>query len=477
MLRFKQFILEYLTPEEKQDVSTWEPRTPEATKATDHFFGVGNDEHHEPLVDTGDKSEIHKAIERHLGQPISHEEYKSGMLSGNKRIGNVISNPELKIKFKTDNTRKNIKANQLSVRTTRSAEGVAGQTSHGQSWENHSCKNFNDGSNSHYLRSEVMHGTVVSYLHDHKGNELARATFQPFINDEGNVIYKKDSHYGLNHPEFEKHNEAMELRLSQPHRGSPEYNIHPSVYNDSGVDSALHPQFIQSLIKDKDADPEHIMQAIHETSDTKTLKKLFRHKNLTEKHINILSRTPYITTLRKHLIEHPNVTDESLSNIARNVLSTDTETLRKIHNHPKTGDLTLASLAHNTHNNTILNGLYKDPRAGDNTIAAIASKIENPETHRKILKDPRIGTNTLYTLAHPDNTHLHHDIISHPVADDRVLSRIGRHTTNPETLDKIANHSKVGKMTRDALARNPIISKIEPNKLIDLFKKINGNIK
>jgi polyhydroxyalkanoate synthesis regulator phasin len=250
MLRFKQFILEYLTPEEKKQVSTWDKRTPEATKATDHFFGVGNEDHYEPLVNTGDKSEVHRAIERHLGTEISPDEYKSGMLSkGGKqiRIGQAVSDPDLKNGFKTDNTRKNVKANNLSVRTTRSAEGVAGQTSHGQGWKEKSCKNFNTGINRHYLQKEVMHGTVVSYLHDHEGNEIARATFQPHRNAEGNVVYRRDSYYGLKHPEFEKHNREMEFRLSHPHVGSEDYIKHPEVYNDNGVRVAIHPEKAKKL--------------------------------------------------------------------------------------------------------------------------------------------------------------------------------------------------------------------------------------
>ena len=246
MLRFKQFILEYLTPEEKEKVSTWDKRTPEASKATDHFFGVGNDEHHEPLVNTAEKSEVHRAIEKHIGRDISHEDYKSGMTKDENgkqtRIPQLISDPSLRTQFKTDNSRKNVKANMLSVRTTRSPEGIAGQTSHGQSWENASCKNFNTGCNRHYLPAEVKHGTVVSYLHDHEGKEIARATFQPHINSEGNTVYVRDSYYGTRHPEFERHNREMELRLSMPHRGSNIYTKHREVYDDSGISRVIHPE-------------------------------------------------------------------------------------------------------------------------------------------------------------------------------------------------------------------------------------------
>lgn len=306
MLTFKQFILEYLTPDEKKKVAKWEPKTPEATKATDHFFGIGNEEHHEPLVNTDDKSEIHREIEHHLGAEIPSEEYKSGFtkIKGNPtRISSLISDSTLKNQFKNDNTRKNIKTNNLTVRTTRSAEGIAGQTSHGQSWEQHSCKNFNDGSNNHYLPNEYKHGTVVSYLHDHEGKEIARATFQPYTNAEGNTIYKKDSYYGLKHPEFEKHNDEMERRLSKPHKGSSLYEIHPDVYPDSGDFMTLHPDIPNKseeinkildsgdgyerggIIRHKEASSDNLHKALDD-SDHFVRQMAAKHKNVTPEHIS-----------------------------------------------------------------------------------------------------------------------------------------------------------------------------------------------
>ena len=43
MLRFKQFLKEYLTDVQRERYSDVE-MTPEARDATDHFFGVGNDQ-------------------------------------------------------------------------------------------------------------------------------------------------------------------------------------------------------------------------------------------------------------------------------------------------------------------------------------------------------------------------------------------------------------------------------------------------
>jgi hypothetical protein len=242
-------IDEYLTPGEEAKVAKWKKRTPQATKATNHFFGGDEIEDiYRPLVDLDGKSEVHAAIEQDIGIPISSDDYKKGMVKDKNgkqiRIGSAISDPKLRTAFKTDPLRKgqSTKAASRNVRITRSPTGVAGQTSHEQSWEGHSCKNFNDGSNRHYLCHEVEHGTVVAYLTDKESSEeIARGTFQPYTNNEGNYMYKLDSYYGENNAQFKKYLKQLEIELSQPHSGSLWYNIHPNVYNDSGVETAVTP--------------------------------------------------------------------------------------------------------------------------------------------------------------------------------------------------------------------------------------------
>jgi hypothetical protein len=238
---------EYLTPDEEAEVAKWRKRTRRATKATNHFFGGDEIEDiYRPLVDLDGKSEVHAAIEQDIGIPISSDDYKKGMVKDKDgkqiRIGSAISDPKLRTAFKTDPLRKEqpTKAASRNVRITRSPAGVAGQTSHGQSWQGHSCKNFNDGSNRRYLCHEVRHGTVVAYLTDKEsGEEIARGTFQPYTNKEGNYMYKLDSYYGENNAQFKKYLGQLEKELSQPHSGSSMYSIHPDVYSDSGVERAF----------------------------------------------------------------------------------------------------------------------------------------------------------------------------------------------------------------------------------------------
>jgi hypothetical protein len=258
MLRFKHFLKlnEELSAKEKAKVAKWPPRTEQATKATDPYFGKGVEDKYTQLSGSQDKSEIHHAIERHLGKQITSDEYKSGQTTDNHgrqaKIGKLLQKsnaPEnLTNGFANDTTRQGKKFTGLTVRTTRSAEGIAGQTSGNQSWEQQSCKNFNTGSNKHYLQPEVQHGTVVHYLHDHKGNEIARSTAQPYTNKAGHTMYVTDSHYGIRNKEFMDHVEQANKELSGEHpKGSDLlYHKHPSVYNDNNIPVALHPSAKES---------------------------------------------------------------------------------------------------------------------------------------------------------------------------------------------------------------------------------------
>jgi len=267
MLNFKTFKFVYslneeLTPSQKKQVDKW-PRDPAAVAATDHYFGKGNDVKTQPLEKTQDKSEVHKAVERHLGHEIHPDDYREGHTTdkyGRKvKIGGLLAKSkapkEIVNGFANDSTRQGKKFTGLSVKISRHPHDVAGQTSRGQSWEEQSCKNYETGCNRHYLPNEVKHGTVVGYLRDHEGKEIARATLQPHHNDAGNVAYAVDSHYGINHDGFEKHMEHVAKQLSGEHKGgSLAYHKHPEVYDDNGYSIAAHP----------DATPENIDQALND---------------------------------------------------------------------------------------------------------------------------------------------------------------------------------------------------------------------
>jgi hypothetical protein len=279
-MRFKHFLAlkEELNATQKAIVSKW-PRDQKAISATDHYFGKDNDDIITPLKGTQDKSEIHKKVEAHLGKQISIDEYKKNTTTDKHNrttgVSKLIKDPKLLQDFNNDNTRQGKQFTGLSTHTTRSAHGVAGQTSSGQSWEDESCKNFETGSNKKYLEPEVKHGTVVTYLKDHTGKEIARATLHPHHNDEGHVAYALNSYYGIDHADFKDHIDQLAKDLSGPHKGGKiVYKIHPDVYDDMNHKTILHPGISETGLKTiQSKNPNNL--SLH--------RAIFNHPNATDK--------------------------------------------------------------------------------------------------------------------------------------------------------------------------------------------------
>ncbi len=252
MLKFKEFILEYLTPEQDKEWSQVKME-PEARKATDHFFGEGNDHVREDIKQySHDKSEIHRKVEEHLGKELSHEEYKSGLTNDKYgrqvKLGKMIKDDKLKTEYSNDSSRVGGKIKQPYMTVVR-GHHVAGQTNPepdelhptGHAWENESCKNINTGCNRHYLSREIKHGSVVVRGHDADGKEIYRATLQPHIHESGGShMYALNSEYGIKHPSFTAHAHDVADRLSGEYK-SGNFNIHPGVYNDLGTSTQIHP--------------------------------------------------------------------------------------------------------------------------------------------------------------------------------------------------------------------------------------------
>jgi t-SNARE complex subunit (syntaxin) len=308
MKTLRQFVKEELNDKQKKIVSTWH-RDPTAIAATDHFFGKGNDDVFEPLQNGVNKSEVHRAVERHLGQEIPSEDYKAGHASdkyGRRvKIGALLqktkATPDLINQFSNDNTRQLKSETNMKVRITRSPEGVAGQTSGTQSWVGQSCKNFDDGVHRSLLPYEVRHGTVVAYLHNKDGKELARATLQPYRNKTGDRIYLHNSYYGPSVKEFEDHVNDIASRLSTQKVSADLYHIHPDVYNDDGYSRAFHPKVTQ----------DHISKALDD-KDLTVRRYAIGHPKVTEDHITkALDDENFYQ--RYDAITHPKVTEDHIT--------------------------------------------------------------------------------------------------------------------------------------------------------------------
>ena len=411
MIKFRNFLLlkEELNDKQKEEVSKW-PRDPKAIEATDHYFGKDNHDITEHLAGTQDKSEIHKQIERHLGRPISPEDYKSNKAidhyGRHTSISKLISKHPLLQNFNNDSTRQGNKYTGLSVHVTRSPHGVAGQTSSGQSWEQESCKNFQNGCNKDFLKSEVKHGTVVAYLKDHKGKEIARSTLHPHHNNAGHVAYAVNSHYGIDHADFHEHVDDVVKKLSGPHKGgNPLYNIHPDVYNNSYMDYILHPfttpEELNSL-SDKNPNTRSIQKAVfnHPNVTNEMLHKGIKSDNEDMSYIALASRkikSEHLDTALKH--KNPMIRREAT--YSNKITGGQLHTSLK----DEDEDIRASAAAHQKIKPEHIDVAMKDPSENVRN-AALSQPLATSDHIHQGLDSPNHSTK-LYAIYHPNATAEH----------------------------------------------------------------------
>jgi hypothetical protein len=289
MISFKLFLLEYLTDAQRKSFAHIS-MTDKARADTDHFFGKDNDiVHGEISIDAGHhehKSEVHRAVERHIGQEIHHDDYRRGIIKDkygrDVKIGRLIKDKKLRDAFASDSTREGSRKGSIFKTSTVRGIEVAGQTNSapdphhpkGHSWAQLSCKNVDDGTNRYYLENEIRHGTVVHRIHDHTGQEIYRATLQPHHNERGDVAYSVDSEYGIKHPVFTRSSHKVAKKLSGEYKPGI-FVKHAKVYDNNSQKYILHPDTTEE-----------------------TLHKLLKHSD-----VNIRIAT----------IQHPNITPEHIS--------------------------------------------------------------------------------------------------------------------------------------------------------------------
>jgi hypothetical protein len=309
-------LLEYLTDDQRMEYSKHE-MTPEARKATDHFFGKDSDVVHGTL-DTSEthhspKSEVHQRVETHLGKDIPVENYAKGMITDRagrpQRLGRAIKDEKLRNEFASDRARALGSKPQTGYTTsTHRGTEVAGQTNTGHSWADQSCKNIEDGCNRSFLSNEIKHGTVAHFVHDDKGKEIYRSTLQPHHNFRGDTSYHLDSEYGVMHPAFTKSSNDVASKLSGEYKDGL-FKIHPKVYNNSGSDERLHPN----------ATAEHITKVLddatpsgHTSGNIENRAAAVSHPNATPEHISRGLDDQY-TFVRKTAVSNPNATSEHIN--------------------------------------------------------------------------------------------------------------------------------------------------------------------
>lgn len=342
MLKFKKYLVEYLTDEQRARFNKHK-MTPKARRDTDAFFGKGNDVVHGE-IQHDDKSEIHTQLEKHLNQPISHEDYKRGAVKDkygrDVKIGRMIKDNNLRNQFDKDPSRK-LATSTHKTSTVRGVE-VAGQTNpmpnaehpKGHSWKDHSCKNVEDGINRHYLKDEIKHGTVVHFVHDHTGQEIYRATLHPHHNESGRVAYAVDAEYGIKHPSFTKSAHDTAEKLTGQLKGSPVFEKDREVYNDSGATHMIHPsvdseglskhmtspRFTERLavLRHKNVTPEHVEAALND-QNRHVRREAATSSHLKPEHItNIMNNPSENSRVKMEAIQNPNATAEHISKALEN---------------------------------------------------------------------------------------------------------------------------------------------------------------
>lgn len=325
MRGFKSFLLEYLTDKQRETIhQRFGPQelTPEAKKATDHFFGPNSDEKEIPFELDDDKSETHKRVEEHIGRPLTHDEYIKGLTTDKYgrevRVGRLLSkNKELLDKFSQD-PRRSAKdpTKQYTLRVVRGIE-VFGQTNpnpneqhpDGHSWENASCKNIETGLMRSTLPREAKHGTVVAFVKNHKGEEIYRATLQPYIGNAGSRLYRVNGEYGRKYPGFKQHAERVGEELSTPDDKTYEYNIHPDVYNDSGHSTHFNEKVsTEDVIDNKSISVHGKIHALYRASTPTHVVDSIVQRGFDEPHL--LSSDYDFTRLHSAALGHSKLSDE-----------------------------------------------------------------------------------------------------------------------------------------------------------------------
>ena len=362
MIKFKTFLTEYLTAGQRKLYADTQ-MTEKARADTDHFFGVGNDHVREDVIGLEpDKSEVHRAVERHLGKQIHHNEYVKGVIKDQHgrdvRLGRLIRDDNLRNQFANDNARAGSKRTSGHYMTIVRGTEVAGQTNSqpnaqhpkGHSWGKQSCKNVDTGIYKHVLENEIHHGTVVVRAHDHTGQEIYRATLQPHHNHEGQTAYGLDSEYGLKHPAFTAHAHDVARRLSGEHTLShPEAAVfvkHEDVYNDSGERQMLHPGLkntdLHTIVDSNPSVAIMVLAAKHHNVDDTLLDKAMEYPSArvhaaaasnpraSSRHLHkALDSDNFSTQLAA--AKNPNIRPEHVDKIIKNG---DSELLEHIAKHP-----------------------------------------------------------------------------------------------------------------------------------------------
>lgn len=166
-------------------------------------------------------------------------------------IGKVIAkDPHAKAAFDNDPQLQNTKSQNIQVVISCHPYDIIGMST-GRDWDMQSCmrlKDFregvSDGQYNRHVKADVAEGTLVAYAIREGDNNiqkpLCRCLLKPFVNDDGDVLYRREtSIYGNPAPGFAG---ALNVFLRKINAHVPEgfYQVVDGLYNDGAGTSHEH---------------------------------------------------------------------------------------------------------------------------------------------------------------------------------------------------------------------------------------------
>lgn len=166
-------------------------------------------------------------------------------------IGKVIAkDPHAKAAFDNDPQLQNTKSQNIQVVISCHPYDIIGMST-GRDWDMQSCmrlKDYRDGVSegqyNHHVKKDVAEGTLVAYaVREGDSNiqkPLCRCLLKPFVNDDGDVLYRRESSiYGNTVPGFAGALTAF-LRKINAHVPEGFYRVVDGLYNDGAGTSHDH---------------------------------------------------------------------------------------------------------------------------------------------------------------------------------------------------------------------------------------------
>ena len=510
----KNMLKEELTPMQKSVVDNYKRG---GYQFTDKIFG-GKNQHrlYIPLQSQQSDPVPPQSVKDHVESlGFNIHDYKNGLAKDKHgrdvRIGRILShpkngNPSALKEFNDDQAKRGSKKDDDHVVCiTRHPHDVAGMSTN-RGWT--SCMDLERGSNKHYLKTDIAHGTHVAYL-IHKDdpeikNPIARIALKKHVPEKQysplrgyyklpastHVLRPEERQYGTGNDAF-AHTVRKWTEDNMPMK-APVYEKHENLYNDDSNEIVLsnlpehaeaqinHPYHaVKMAVIKRDREPEmHMMlDKIDKQKSSDHLYRLSdvansRHKSVGDRLLAMPEVEKYPRILHRIAAQGHM---EHLDKIVHRYNDPDAVVEVLKHGHMKHVDAAIENFS-KLHNRNIAEPVHVRP------LQFLARNTKNPEVAEKVLN-----------AVHPTNdTPYHKDVLSSVLANDNLprdyyMSKVGHvfssgminhmdksakreiaeRTDNPRHLDMIYEHGDyfAHVMAAHAIRLNhtPLLEKMSKN--------------